>query len=168
MLARYEAPLFNSKTGVMNMRVTRGLLILGVAATLGACSTEDLLNVGDLPVNPLLVGDWLTTAATVSDPLGTYADVDLIAAGASMSIEFSPTGTYEMTVDEGSGQEIETGTYRFVELNVIELIPAGETDGDMWTIDLSATNMAVTFDDVFDFDDDGTEEPANWALDLLK
>ena len=121
-----------------------------------------------MPIDPNLVGEWLTTSATVSDPLGQYADVDLIAAGASMSIEFSLTGTYEMTMDEGSGQEIETGTYRFVELNMIELIPAGETDGDMWTIDLDATNLAVTFDDVFDFDDDGTEEPASWALDLLK
>ena len=64
------------------MRVTRGLLILGVVATLGACSTEDLLNVGDLPIDPNLVGEWLTTSATVSDPLGQYDDVDLIAAGA--------------------------------------------------------------------------------------
>ena len=150
------------------MRIKRGLLMLGVVATLSGCTAEDLLNVGDLPINPLLVGEWLTTAATVSDPLGTYADVDMIAAGASMSIDFSPTGSYEMTTNDGSVQEIETGTYQFVELTVLELIQTGETEGEMWTIELSATNMGVTFDDVFDFDDDGNEEPAQWALTLLK
>lgn len=150
------------------MRVTRGLLILGAVATLGACTAEDLLNVADLPINPLLVGDWVTTAATVSDPLGAYPDVDMIAAGASMSIEFSPTGTYEMTTSDGTTQEMESGTFRFVEATVLELLEAGETEGEMWTIDLSATSMAVSFDDVFDFDEDGNDEPASWALNLLK
>jgi hypothetical protein len=137
---------------------------LGLALTLPACS-ETGIEVVDL------VGVWDATKfefeETTGDPVVT---VDLITMNFTVTIEINEAGTYEITTTFLGGEpQVESGTWVLEGGDLLIMTASGETVGDEFDVTLSGTTLTVrTSDLTFDFDDDGTEEPALFEAILEK
>jgi hypothetical protein len=137
---------------------------LALAAALPACS-ETGIEVVDL------VGVWDATKfefeETTGDPVLT---VDLLTMNYTVTIEINEAGTYEITSTFLGGEpQVESGTWVLEGGDLLIMTPTGETVGDEFDVTLDGTTLTVRSNDLtFDFDEDGTEEPALFEAILEK
>jgi hypothetical protein len=129
---------------------------LALAVALPACSETGVEAVD-------LVGVWDATKfefeATSGDPVIT---VDLLTMNFTVTIEINEGGTYEITTTFLGGEpEVVTGTWVLEGGDLLILTESGETVGDEFDVTVSGTTLTVRSTDLtFDFDEDGTDEPA--------
>ena len=148
------------------MKLVRALAVGALAAAFAAgCS--DSTAPADVTAADL-VGTWDATSVVFTpDAGGTAVDVTLL--GFTFEITFNDAGGYTATTEiPGEDPDVEIGTYT-VANSVITLTPVGE-DPETLTIDsFSGSGMSVSDSNAeYDFDDNGTEEPANMTVTMVK
>lgn len=138
-------------------RFTRTLVPVAALSIALACG--DSTGVGVEPDD--LAGTWTATSfvfASVADPT-TSADMLALGGGLTLSIESSGAITVTTTVP-GGAQETETGTLSVDGSNItIDQGPGDVVSGTI-TRDGDRITIQLTSGVTFDFDDDGTDEPA--------
>jgi hypothetical protein len=136
------------------MRWSRGAA-LALAGALTACSETGIEETE-------LVGIWDATKfefeETSGDPVVT---VDLMTMNYEITIEINEGGTYEISMSFlGGAPEVDTGTWS-LDGDLLVLTATGEPVGDEFEVTIAGTTLTVRSDDqTWDFDEDGTEEPA--------
>jgi hypothetical protein len=142
------------------------LLVKRVASTLGlaaaaACGDSTGVQLADL------AGTWNITLLEFSE-VGGSATVDLIAdLSGTATIDIESDGAYTLTVTVQGVPETETGTITVVG-NEITL--AGASDAALGTISRNGDTVTIDFDAgvEFDFDDDGSDDPATLRIVMVK
>ena len=142
------------------MRVASQLAIALVGLALLACGDDDS------PGTPLY-GTWDVTKSEYVSAGDPPVSVDLIGAGGSGTVELNADASYDATiVPPGGASEQTTGTWSFTE-STLTLRESGSSV--TWTFDrtLEGDTMVLTGADAeYDFDDDGTPDPATWNVTL--
>ncbi len=109
-----------------------------------------------------LAGTWNATVVEFTNQANTTEKVDLIVEGATIVLTIMANGDYTLTVDEPmEAQSVEEGTIA-INGNTLTLSETGQTSVEVFAFSLSGNTLTLTTgDDEFDFDDNGTEEPAS-------
>jgi hypothetical protein len=134
---------------------SRILMLLGTAVAV-ACS--------DAVAPEDIAGTWNATSlvfTSTADPSETF---DAVAAGVELSITFGSGGAVSLTVTEGAFTETETGTYTLDGSLTLD----GEVSSGSVNLSGSTLTLTLTSGVEFDFDDDGTDEPARLVAVLTK
>jgi hypothetical protein len=143
---------------MFSMRVF-AIAVLG-AATLG-CGGDDE------PTLESLSGTWDIVKFEYVNVENSSQRVDLVALGLTGTVNLNDNGQYSATTEEpGFPPETATGTWSYT-VDTFTLQETGSS-GDA-TFDLNLGNDVLTLtgaDSEFDFDDDGTPEPAKWNITL--
>ena len=141
------------------MRTTSRLAMALVGLALLACDDNS-------PGTPLF-GTWNVTKSEyvgVGDP---PASIDVIAAGGSGTIALNADASYDATiVPPGGASERSSGTWSFTESS-LTMRESGSSV--TWVFDrvMEGDTMVLSGADAeFDFDGDGTPEPATWNVTL--
>ena len=139
-----------------------GVAVLAVAAV-AACG--DSTGVGDVAEVVDLAGTWNATVVEFTNQANTAEKIDLVAEGATLVLTILANGDYTLTIDEPmEAQAVEHGTLA-ISGNTLTLSETGQGSADDFTLNLSGNTLTLTTDDdAFDFDDDGTDEPASVRL----
>ncbi len=148
------------------MKLIRALAVGAIAAAF-AVGCSDSTDPGDVTGNDL-AGTWDATSVVFTPDAGGTA-VDVVPLGFGLEITFNAEGGYTATFTEpGEAPDLEIGTYTVVN-GVLTLTPVGE-DAETMTIDsFSGSTMVLSDSNAeFDFDDNGTEEPANMTATMVK
>lgn len=147
----------------------RSRLLLVVTLTAVGLS---LPSCGDLsefikPITPAEIsGEWRATDLVLTSADDPTVSFDAIAEGLSLFLRFSIDGEYQQIIQEpGQDDDVEVGTYEIVEdFILVELDSApGDTTAFSYEFQTSKTAFSLTLltDDLdYDFDGNGTEEPA--------
>ena len=156
-----------------------GLMLLFFAFLLVSCSSDDsgggTLTGTELSISDIQ-GTWNVTSfvfVKVCDP-GVdcpVVEVDLIEEGATATFVIQNNGAFTITSTvPGSGQEIITGQMSFDEdLLVIEFDDSpGEDDYFGIQLTNNKNNLSISGPVEYDFDMDGTDEPAEVNITLVR
>ena len=148
------------------MKLVRALAVGALAAAF-AVGCSDSTDPGDV-TGADLVGTWDATSVVFTpDAGGTAVDVTLL--GFTFEVTFNAEGGYTATFTEPEEPaELEIGTYTVVNA-VLTLTPVSG-EGETFTINsLDGDTLVITTTDAeYDFDDNGTEDPANLTVTLAK
>jgi hypothetical protein len=145
----------------------RILLALSVAL-IASCGGDDEDTTG--PVNNDLVGTWDATViqlTSVADP-GTV--VELVSQGANGRLVLEADGGFGLSVGV-PGEPTEFGNGDWGATDVLTLIFGdGDIEGTwQFDIDLNGDSLRLTGADTeWDFDDDGTDDPATLDMTLTR
>jgi hypothetical protein len=149
-------------------RTSLGLLPLLSALLLASCGGDDDDTTG--PVDNDLVGTWDATAielTSVADP-GTV--VELVSQGANGRLVLQSDGGFGLSVGvPGEPTEFGNGDWGATDVLTLEF-----GDGDIegtWQFDINLDGDTLRLtgaDSEWDFDDDGTEDPAKLDLTLSR
>ena len=114
------------------------------------------------------VGDWLASSYVVTNIANTSQSEDLIPLGMTLSITFTET-TYSGTAGfTGEATETFSGTYT-IDGNQLILMETGELETDTMAYTLSGNTMTLSgLDEQYDFDGDGVDDPASFAMVMAK
>jgi len=113
-------------------------------------------------------GTWTASSFTATNPANAAESEDFIGAGGSFSITFRADGTYTLTTVEEGETDTETGTYT-VNGNSITIAETGSGSPTPVTATRDGNTMTFTWtDDEIDWDDDGTDDPADFELVLQR
>lgn len=150
----------------MHRTSCRILLLLSVVLIASCGGDDDTTG----PVNNDLVGTWDATAiqlTSVADP-GTV--VELVSQGASGRLVLEADGGFGLSVGvPGGPTEFGNGDW-----GVTDVLTLTFGDGDIegtwqFDVDLNGDSLRLTGADVeWDFDDDGTDDPARLDLTLTR
>jgi hypothetical protein len=144
-------------------KAMRGGAFLGLALVLGGCGTDPI---GPDPALERFVGIWDAVVFTVTadDPPHTVAD--LLSLG-NFWISVEPSGQYTATL-EWLGGFAEIGQLTVESINTLTLdattAPPALSTFDFATADSLILDGATTFD----FNLDGTDEPAQAHMELVR
>ncbi|GEM_PF-2118128 len=152
-----------------NGRIRIPVLLLLIVVFVGGCDAiADLTGGGDdKNDNPLdkLVGSWSCTQYVLTSQADDSQSVDLIAGGLSISISITSEGgfTYYET-EQGESPSIDTGTVS-VSGDTLWITSEGDeaTYGFLYTLSGNTLTLSESQEE-YDFNDDGTEEPATGVL----
>jgi hypothetical protein len=135
------------------------LLLLSSAVAFGGCDNLT----GDGNGGPLadLAGVWLATQYVMTNPADTLQSVDLIAEGEWVSIMIKADGGFTYTeYESGLPPGTDSGQVT-VEGDTLWVAIAGEPELYLLRYELSGDLLTLRTDQAeWDFDDDGTPEPA--------
>ena len=143
----------------------RHLITSALALTLMSACTDGLV---DVNVDEI-VGTWNATEMVFTSDADSEVFVDLIAEGASLSVELGNDGTYQLVILEpGFEPEDEAGTYS-VDGAILTLDPIEFPENDLFEAVLNGNSLTLmSSDDEFDFDDDGIEDAASLEVTLAR
>jgi|GEM_PF-2784572 len=146
------------------------LLLTVVSLAFFSCSSENNPTDGNqntIEVPDGLVGYWVGTSFRYINKADTTVQADLSQFGVVFSVTVEPDSSYSSTT-LFLGQTIEeSGTISVVQNTVNFTQQADQTRSG--TFSLNGTNMDIRFEEeFFDFDQDGTEEPAILDISLEK
>ena len=120
----------------------------------------------DVPAE--VIGDWEAIQYILSNNANPTDIVDLISEGFNLYLTIQSNGSYTSTFTfPGVPDETETGTAVFTN-NTVTINPPDE---DPFTMAYQVTDSTLAFvnaNSSFDFDDDGTDEPATETIVLVK
>lgn len=141
------------------MRTGAGRLALALVVVLAtACGGEDPVVVDPL-VSPL-VGDWSATAMVVTSVANPDVAPELIGLGASFTLNVQPSGQYTAILIYAEQASTEIG-FLSVSGNVVTMTHSfPDTKTTSATYVLSGNRLTLNGDTDFDFNLDGTPEPA--------
>jgi hypothetical protein len=142
----------------MQRSSSRILMLLGTVAAV-AC--------GDAVAPEDIAGTWNATSLVFTNTADPSETFDAVAAGVDLSITFGSGSAVSLTITEGGFTETENGTYT-LDGSDISLTLGGDVSSG--SVNLSGTTLTLTLTTgvEFDFDDDGTDEPARLAAVLTK
>ena len=147
---------------------TRHILTSALALiAMTACSDSDATSVEAVD----LQGTWSAASMVVTSVADPSLTADLIALGTTVSVMFAADGTYTVTInDPGIPTETETGTYSVSgsTLTLVETFEGQVQPPEEITIILNGNSMTLTMDDHWDFDDNGTDDPAIMVVGLTR
>ena len=138
------------------MRVARVLAAGAMVVAVAACGDSTGITVEDL------VGTWEATEIVFTNSANTSESVDVIDLGASLTGTINSAGTVSTVFDDGQGgTDSDSGT----------LSVDGSTltvGGDTFAAERSGNVLILTGEDQWDFDEDGTDEPATLTIRLVR
>ncbi len=125
--------------------------------------------------DPALVGSWTATAMVFTSVEDPETSVDVIQYGAELSLVVNADGTYAVEIthpDEPTPvTETESGLYTSIE-GLLWVYDTSSADPQLallfYSVDGSAATLAHHWDEEFDFDDDGVDDPATLTITLVK
>jgi len=135
------------------------------ACILVACGEE---GVGPDPDVAPLVGDWDATSLVLTSVANPQVKPDLIALGAAFRLNIQPSGQYTAILLYAQQSSTEIGTLS-VSGNTITMtrdFPSRSTSAAVFS--LSGNRLTLDGDSEFDFNLDGTPEPALAHFELLR
>jgi hypothetical protein len=138
-------------------RIPRTLALIGLATVL-AC--------GDAVAPEDIAGTWEATSFVFTSVEDPSESIDVIDAGGSLRVTFDADGTYELSVTFGGSTDTDDGTYTIdgndITLDNVDDPISGtiEVSGDTMTLNLTGAE--------FDFDEDGTDDPATIVIVLTR
>ncbi|UCG75814.1 MAG: hypothetical protein JSV95_00315 [Gemmatimonadota bacterium] len=119
------------------------------------------------PITPAEIsGEWRATDFVVTNPSDPTQSFDALAEGFSLFLRFSIDGDFQSIIQyPGVPDAVDTGTYEIVDdfILVVPDVPPPDTVHFAYEFQTSKTAFSLTLlsdDWTFDFDGDGTEEPA--------
>ncbi len=146
------------------MRVIRlGLSAVAVAGAV-ACGDSTGVTVSDI------TGTWNASSVVFTNLANPSQKSDLIAdADGTLTITFSANGDFSITLTVPPDQpETDVGTVE-VRGDTLTLAESGQGSPTDFIASLSGNTLTLTTDDEeFDFDDDGTDEPASLRVVLQR
>ena len=152
------------------MKVNHYLAILFLANYLMiSCSSgddEEFSLVGTNTSVADLSGNWNATRAVFDRyTSGPVAQTDVVAEGGTVTLNIQNTGRFTLTVTEqGAAPETTTGRLAFDEDLLVIFFDENPEDWEYFSITHSEPNLSISGGNgsaEWDFDGDGTEEPAN-------
>lgn len=149
--------------------IASSALLLLLAAGVGACG--DIADIEADLTREILSGDWEATDAKITNIANPSQVVDLLAEGGALEFRFDLTGDVIVFIEPPEGETvILEGTYDFDE-SFIYL----DFDGEIAALayDVQETQVAnsltiATADFEYDFQGDGTPEPALFAIVMIR
>lgn len=154
-----------------NHRIASLGLALLLAAAVGACGDVTAIEAEITP--EILSGDWEATNVTITNISNPSQVVDLLAEGGALEFRFTLDQDVTIFVTPPEGETIvDTGTYDYDESFLYFIDPETE-EVEAWAYDLQVTQVAnsltlATADAAFDFQGDGTPEPALFAVVMIR
>jgi hypothetical protein len=136
-----------------------------LACLLAGCGGE---SVGPDPAVALLVGDWDATGLVVTSVANPQVKPDLVALGAAFRLNIQPSGQYTAILLYAQQSSTEIGTLS-VSGNTVTMrrdFPSRSTSAAVFA--LAGNRMTLDGDSEFDFNLDGTPEPALAHFELLR
>lgn len=148
----------------MNARYCSVGLALVVGATL-TCGDDD----GAGPSASDITGMWQATSVEYVAAGQPALTEQLLAGGGTATLELAAGGTYTFTLTPaGAPTEIENGGWQLLG-DVMVVTPEGALFSLVFDVSLSGNTLRLSGADTeFDFDDDGTPEPAVLNLVLTR
>ena len=155
------------------VRLPRSLALLGALAAV-ACG--DITEIEEELTPAILSGDWEVTTAVITSILNTNRSIDLLEEGGEMAFRFTLAGdaTIFLTPPEGETQ-VDTGTYEIVGefLYFYDVEDVDRENPDILAYELQSTQTGnsltlATTDLAWDFDGDGTADPAFFAIVMIR
>ncbi len=138
--------------------------LVGIAIN-AACGGDG----GTGPSKSQLVGTWQVAKCEYVGT-GGQGTVDLIAGGGTGTLVLTADDTLRLTVTPASGPQVMlTATYQVQGIDLLRVTPAGASW--YWAWDMALTNNTLKLtgaDGQYDFNGDGTGEPAKWNLEMTK
>ena len=138
------------------MRVARVLAAGAMVVAVAACGDSTGITVEDL------VGTWEATEIVFTNSANTSESVDVIDLGASLTVTINSAGTVSTVFDDGQGgTDSDSGT---LSVDGSTLTVGGET----FEAERSGDVLILTGEDQWDFDEDGTDDPATLTIRLVR
>ena len=138
------------------MRVARVLAAGAMVVAVAACGDSTGITVEDL------VGTWEATEIVFTNSANPSESVDVVDLGASLTVTINSAGTVSTVFDDGQGgTDSDSGT---LSVDGSTLTIGGET----FEAERSGDVLILTGEDQWDFDEDGTEEPATLTIRLVR
>lgn len=140
------------------MKKAIGILLLAAAAS--ACSDSTGLDSNDL------AGTWVASVWELTNPANASQSFDILAGGGSMKIVFRSDSTFTSTIlnPDETVAEVDTGTYEVVGTTLtIAESGSGSPTPFQAVRDGSALTLTSSDED-YDWNDDGTDDPANMRI----
>ena len=144
------------------MKRAIGILLLAAAAS--ACGDSTGLDTNDL------TGTWVATVWELTNPAVADQSVDMLAAGGSWTIMFNSDSTFTSTIlDPGETiPDVDTGTYEVVG-SVLTIAESGSGSPTPFQAVRDGNTLTLTSSDGdYDWDDNGTDDPANERIVLSR
>ena len=147
----------------------RGSRFAALAAFAGLAVSLACGDSGNGPNRDQFAGTWDATKLEFTNVANTSQKVDVIAAGAPFVIVLESNGTYQATiVIPGQPADNTTGTWS-VSSQVFTLRETGVSFDLQFSWSLSGNTITISGADTeFDFNDDGTDEPAKVSAVLVR
>jgi hypothetical protein len=114
-----------------------------------------------------LAGTWNATSMVFVDDADPTVSVDVVTMGASFQLVIAADGTFTGAFAMGSEIEPFAGTIAISGTNLIITDSLDPTDTSTVAFTLDGNTLTLMDDEeLYDFDDDGQEEPANstWVM----
>ena len=148
-------------------RRTSLFLIVALALTLGACGDDSGTSV-DAAVAPF-VGDWEAQALVITSIANPEVAPDLVELGATFTLNVQPSGQYTgILIYLGQAQtEIGTISVSGSTLTLQRTFPSAETTPGTFQF-LGDDRFTLDGDTEFDFNLDGSPEPASAHFDMVR
>ncbi len=134
--------------------------VVGCSDSIGANSTPE-------EVSEALTGTWNATSFVFTNQANSSETFDMIANGGSFSLTFSGNEFSGSFTGPGENETF-TGTYVAQGTNLILTDDLEPNDPETVGFTVSGSTLTITEDDMFDFDDDGFDEPATLTMVLQK
>ncbi|WP_411030049.1 hypothetical protein [Spongiimicrobium sp. 3-5] len=118
-------------------------------------------------------GNWTATRAVFSlTATGPVQEVDIVAEGGSATLSIQSNGRFTLSILEaGEPNDTSSGNLCIdIDILVVSFDGDAPEDYDFFGIDFiqGSNNMTIGGPAEFDFNDDGTLQPANIQLDLIR
>ena len=146
-------------------RLAQGAVFL-VLAVLTACSGNDSTGPNDA-VAPF-VGDWKAASLVLTSQANPQISPDLIQLGASFTLHVEPSGHYTAILLYSGQSQTEIGTVEVSgqTFTLRSTYPSASTTAGVYSFD--GDHLILDGETEFDFNLDGTPEPALVHFDLVK
>ena len=136
------------------MRVARVLAAGAMVVAVAACSDSTGITVEDL------VGTWEATEIVFTNSANPSETVDGIDLGVSLTVTINSAGTVTTVFDDGQGgTDTDSGTLS-VDGSTLTI------GSDTFEAERSGDVLTLTGDVEFDFDEDGSDDPASVLIRL--
>jgi len=147
-----------------------GIPLLAVALG-AACGEIASLNADLTP--EILSGDWEATTVQITNLANPAETIDLLALGGELSFRFTLDGdaTQFLTLPGEEEPEVSTATYEIDSPYLIFVDESEQVQTYAYELQSTQTGNSLTLatnDLVFDFDGDGTPDPALFAVVMIR
>lgn len=144
-----------------------GIVLLSILTTCGTGNDDEGFGQFSLEGTDVsiadIAGNWTATKARFSRAAaGPVSEVDVVAAGGSLTLEIQNNGRFSVTVAvPGAGSETSTGRFAFDEDVLVISFDEDPDEWEFFSITHNEPNLTIiggTVYEAFDFDGDGVDE----------